>query len=112
MNGIKLQIDATQLEAIIRKVVGETLTQMHARRADIRCTSGPEAVTEELLLKAPAAAKALGISERALWTLTRKGDIPHVKIGRSVRYSPDDLRAWIGSQKSSGSSGGSDHPAP
>lgn len=42
------------------------------------------------------AAKVLSISERTLWGLTKAGDIPAVRFGgRNVRYSPDDLRAWI-----------------
>ena len=57
-----------------------------------------------LLLTAAEAAKALAISPRTLWSLTDSGKIPCVRIGRSVRYDPVDLRAWINSQKS-----GSEH---
>ena len=52
-----------------------------------------------LLLRPPEAAAALGISARALWSETRIGRIPAIRIGKSVRYSPDALRAWIESQK-------------
>jgi excisionase family DNA binding protein len=48
-----------------------------------------------LLLNSRQAAKALGISERTLATYTKSGLLPVVRIGRSVRYSPDDLREWI-----------------
>jgi excisionase family DNA binding protein len=48
-----------------------------------------------LLLNGRQAAKALGISERTLATYTKSGLLPVVRIGRSVRYSPDDLRQWI-----------------
>jgi len=51
------------------------------------------------LLKAPDAARALAISPRKLWELTAGGDIPVVRIGRSVRYDPSDLRAWIDDRK-------------
>ena len=44
-------------------------------------------------------AKSLAISERTLWTLTRQGIIPAVRIGRSVRYDPRDLNEWIEKQK-------------
>lgn len=55
-----------------------------------------EQVIEPLLLTARQAAKILSISERTLWGLTKTGDIPAVRFGgRNVRYSPDDLRAWI-----------------
>jgi excisionase family DNA binding protein len=48
-----------------------------------------------LLLNPRQAAKALGISERTLATYTKSGLLPVVRIGHSVRYSPDDLRDWI-----------------
>lgn len=51
--------------------------------------------TTELLMKPADAAKALAISARKLWQLTNRGAIPCVRIGRSVRYSPADLREWI-----------------
>ena len=51
------------------------------------------------LLKPPDAARTLAISPRKLWELTAGGDIPAVRIGRSVRYDPVDLRAWIENHK-------------
>ena len=50
----------------------------------------------KLLLSIRETAKCIGVSEKTLWTLTApRGPIPAVRIGRAVRYSPDDLRAWI-----------------
>jgi excisionase family DNA binding protein len=54
---------------------------------------------EPLLMKPTDAAKALTISARKLWSLTAGNEIPHVRIGKSVRYDPADLRAWIENQK-------------
>lgn len=51
---------------------------------------------EPLLIDSEAAARLLGISERALWTWTKRKAIPSRKLGRCVRYVPDELRAWIG----------------
>jgi len=45
------------------------------------------------------AAKALAISERKLWGLTNDKLLPCVRIGRSVRYDPADIRAYIAAQK-------------
>ena len=55
-----------------------------------------------LLLKAPQAAYALEISLRKLWALTASGEIPYVRIGRSVRYPVESLREWIDAQKQGG----------
>lgn len=51
------------------------------------------------LLKPKEAAEVLSVSERTLWNLTRNEEIPAVRIGRSVRYDPDDLREWIERRK-------------
>jgi len=50
---------------------------------------------EPLLLTARQAARALSISERTLATYTKSGLLPVVRIGHSVRYSPEALRDWI-----------------
>ncbi len=55
---------------------------------------------EPMLLTCRQAAELLSISERTLWQLTKDGKIPVVKVGRSVRYDPADLRAWIAGAKS------------
>lgn len=51
-------------------------------------------------MTASEAAQALAISPRKLWTMTNCGEIPCVRIGRSVRYDPADLQVWIEEQKS------------
>ena len=37
----------------------------------------------------------LCLSERTLWSLSERGEIPRLKIGRAVRYAVADLRAYI-----------------
>lgn len=53
----------------------------------------------KLLVSTREAAAMLGISPRSLWTITQAGDIPSIRIGRSVRYSLDDIKAFIDSQR-------------
>jgi excisionase family DNA binding protein len=60
-----------------------------------------EQTIEPMLLTSRQAAKCLNISERTLWSRTKAGDIQAVRFGRSVRYDPADLRAWINSAKKS-----------
>jgi excisionase family DNA binding protein len=49
----------------------------------------------KLLITAREAAAALAVSERTLWALTQHGEVPVVRIGRSVRYSTVALAQWI-----------------
>jgi excisionase family DNA binding protein len=51
-----------------------------------------------LALRPREAAKALGISERTLWTLTKAGRIACVRVGRAVLYSIETLRVFLASE--------------
>lgn len=52
------------------------------------------------LWRAKEAASYLAISERHLWTLTQRGEIPAVRLGdKCVRYDLADLRAVIDARK-------------
>jgi len=54
------------------------------------------ATTTEKLLTSREAADRLRISERKLWGLTMpRGSLPCVRIARSVRYSVEDLDAFV-----------------
>lgn len=52
-----------------------------------------------LLLTCRQAAAALQVCEKTLWSLTRDGKLPAVRIGRAVRYSVDDLRRFTEAAK-------------
>jgi excisionase family DNA binding protein len=56
----------------------------------------------QLLISPKDVAAILSISPRKLWSLTASGEIPHLKIGRSVRYPLTDLQQWIELQKKGG----------
>ena len=54
-----------------------------------------QTMTPPLLLTAREAAKALSICERTLFSLTKDGEVDCIRIGRSVRYAPRALEAFI-----------------
>jgi excisionase family DNA binding protein len=58
--------------------------------------------TPTLLLTPLQAAEALAISSRTLWRMTASGEIPHIRLGRCLRYPVDDLQRWIDEQKRGG----------
>lgn len=49
----------------------------------------------QLALRPRAAAKALGIGERLLWSMTNRGEIPHLKLGKAVLYPVLELERWL-----------------
>jgi excisionase family DNA binding protein len=79
------------LRTIVREVVFETDA---SRSRDYRSTQSDE-TKQALLLNSREAAQALSISEPHLSRLTRIGVIPHVRVGKCLRYSVEALRAWI-----------------
>lgn len=49
-----------------------------------------------LLIDMKAAAKLLDLSERTVWGMANSGRMPKpIKIGRAVRWSHEELRAWV-----------------
>lgn len=59
----------------------------------LRASSGD--LSSPQLLTPREAARTLAISERTLWTLTRRGDVQSVRFGRAVRYDAADLQALV-----------------
>ena len=56
-----------------------------------------------LLLTAEQAAQTLAISQRSPWARTASGEIPHVRIGRSVRYRASSLEEYVAAKEEQGS---------
>jgi excisionase family DNA binding protein len=54
---------------------------------------------DRLLVDGREAARLLCVSESTLTRLTRSGSLPVVQIGRSVRFAPADLQAWVEARK-------------
>lgn len=47
------------------------------------------------LMKADEVSEQTGLSAHRLYELCRQGEIPHARIGRSVRFDPVAAREWI-----------------
>lgn len=49
-----------------------------------------------LAWRAREAAKAIGISDRKLWELTKRGEVPHFRLGKKmILYPVDALQRWL-----------------
>jgi len=51
--------------------------------------------TPRLALRPKEASKALGIGPRLLWSMTNRGEIPHIKLGKAVLYPVAELERWL-----------------
>ena len=58
-----------------------------------------DTISSQLALRPREAAKALSISPRLLWQLTKDGRIPCVRVGsgkrRAVLYPVTELQGWL-----------------
>lgn len=59
-------------------------------RRDARARS-----THRTLLDAREAAKLLHVPRSTLYELVRSRDLPHVKVGRGLRFTRADLGCWV-----------------
>lgn len=70
--------------------------------------TGPQKSTDEVppamtpLLTVKQAAELLGVSGRTLWSMYTSGEIPVIRIRRTVRFSVADLKAWIARHRTAG----------
>ena len=53
----------------------------------------------EKLLNIEEAAALLNISVKTIYGLTCAKKVPYIKIGARVLFDPDEIKAWIESQK-------------
>jgi hypothetical protein len=51
------------------------------------------------LLDAKAAGDLLGVPATWLLAQAREDKVPHVRLGKYVRYDPEDLERWIATVK-------------
>jgi len=54
------------------------------------------------LLTVRQACQVLALGRQKLWSITANGDLKAVRIGRAVRYSPDDLADFIARNRHKG----------
>lgn len=89
---VALRLGAGDLTGPITENVTKIATLAAIGRLLAWCRSQPDG---ELLWDESTAAKQLGMSARSLWSLRQSGNVPSMKVGRLVRYSPAVLRDWI-----------------
>jgi excisionase family DNA binding protein len=84
-------------------------TGLREPRADSEW-GGARVVRNAALADAVEAAKFLRKGRNSIYILAREGKIPHYRVGNSIRFDLNELRAWLESNrrgpKVNGSGGG------
>lgn len=67
------------------------------RDASFTKSSGTDAPADprRLALRPKEAAAAIGIGTSLLWTMTRRGEVPHIKLGKAILYPVAALEGWL-----------------
>lgn len=97
MNHIHLQIQLTLEQTQLRSLAELFRNENSAERHSQKPVFNEDAEQPQpLLIHSRDAAKLLGISERTLWGMSHTEETPSpIRIGRNVRWSIEELRAWI-----------------
>ena len=64
---------------------------------------------EPILWTIKQTAAALALCEKSVWTLTRDGKLPAVRIGRAVRYAREDVLRFVEAAKQPADAQGGGH---
>ena len=82
---------------------GETSSRQMPHTPDRRGAIVAKQLTiPPLLIDVHDAARAMSICERTLASMTKAGEIPHVRVRTRVLYDPRALSAWIDGQVQGG----------
>ena len=57
------------------------------------------------LLTADEVAEQLRVGKSFIYDQARAGHLPHVRVGRYIRFHQDDLDAWVDGQRVASTSG-------
>jgi excisionase family DNA binding protein len=72
--------------------------------------SPADAPDSRLAMSIRDAARQMGISERTLFSLTKSGEVPHLRIGKRVLYRREALEAWLREREQRGFGDGGSEP--
>lgn len=67
---------------------------MQERRMQLSFAYNEEEIMDRLLLKPSEAAALLGIGRTKIYELIRANQLPHRRVGKSIRVSVAQLRDW------------------
>ena len=77
---------------------------MSTRPVDVAENGSQEALAEPLL-DAAAAARLLSVRPSWIYEAVRTGRLPHLKIGRHIRFLRSDLESWVLTRRVGGTVG-------
>ena len=91
MNKMLLVIEPEQFRKIVSEVLDEKLAKLVTRRPINKSINSPPPE----LVKIDEISKMCKYAKSYVYELVRKDKIPVQRIGRSLRFDPQEVQAWI-----------------
>jgi|LauGreDrversion4_2_1035121.scaffolds.fasta_scaffold557241_2 excisionase family DNA binding protein len=89
----RAEIDA----GVLRVGMDEGRTRIMIRAISHQRTNDPRR-----LLTTNETARYLSVSPRTVWAITARGELPRIKLGRTVRYDVEDIEVYLKRSKIGG----------
>jgi excisionase family DNA binding protein len=86
-----LRLEIVEARSQLEAALGQFLPEMPEMPAE-------PAKPAKALLTVQEAAALLAVSDKTLYRMARLGQVPHVRVGRSLRFRREELEAWIRQQ--------------
>jgi excisionase family DNA binding protein len=83
--------------------------RLRITQADLAKSNGAEPKTprvKDALLTPAEVAELLAVTRRWVEDATRRGDIPHIRLGRFPRYRRETIDEWLAELERAGTRGG------
>jgi excisionase family DNA binding protein len=98
---MQLSLNTEDLRPLVQEVVREAIRELREANGTGVVLRAERAAPPPvpLLLTRKDAARLLAVCEKTVANLTDAGELPAVRVGRSVRYHREDLETWIAKSK-------------
>ena len=83
----------------IGRVASTSSEPMNSSDSSPTDTAPPTSPLSEPLLDSDAAAALLSVRRSWIYEAVRDGRLPHVKVGRHIRFLRADLESWVFAQR-------------
>jgi excisionase family DNA binding protein len=92
-----LRLEIVEARSQLEAALGQFLPKMPEMPAAV-ASPAPAGKPAEALLTVREAAALLALSNKTLYRMASLGQVPHVWVGRSLRFRREELEAWIRQQ--------------
>jgi len=92
-----LRLEIVEVRSQLEAALGQFLPKMPEMPVAV-ASPAPAGKPAEALMTVGEAAALLAVSDKTLYRMARLGQVPHARLGGSLRFRREELEAWIREQ--------------